>query len=513
MPLITGVRDDSYLYMNFDSGISGNIPGVITSTGTASISTSVTKVGAGAVDLPSTSITLNKDQRSLLDFKTNDFTISFWVYLKSTPASPSALLTLNYQTSPAGIYAGLLIYTTSATPLLHMSSNGSSWDIANGVSTGGAIPLTTWTHVEVCRSGNRIMVFRNGVLASTTISTLAPRYTNVATAVNALAFYQAYAPCYMDEFLMINGKCLHTENFTPPTDPYTITSSAYLDVPGYEFSEVYPDGGLTIRIKNVLRVEQLEGVGSLTRQVRPVLRLEQLGGLGLRTQGVRDINTDTLMDIEYDSTRSSNREGYIDIEEYQSDRVTTVRGGYTVLEEHQSGRVPTVRDTFEVETFDFDSSVNNKFKLTVTPTHQHRDQVVNVKAVSYQNNPLGNYKVSIGDTALIPYGSTNTNLSSIEFNINPDALGPGVNRCTIDFSGDISGYIQFNITKEALKREHLERTFLVYDGGYKLDNVELTGTAKLIPGSHIEDYTVSDLGIGKKYTIKLGNYVEKVEVL
>lgn len=513
MPLITGVREDSYLLMNFDESISGNIPDIVASPGTASISTTVSKVGGGSLYLYGTYLTLAAMPK-VFNFLSDDFTIAFWIrpvmqlnqYLAGISIHADAA-----NSQPAGVVFGY-----SDVGQTYISGTYGSWNIASAGSSGGAVlPLNTWTHLEITRSGENFYIFRNGVKQSTWKSTLSV-YCRPTSPIYIGCYSPAGTPGmngYIDELLVIRGKALHTDSFTPPEDPYVIETLATpltlqgIDLgcfdqadrssnkPSYDFSELNPIGDLTRKIKPVIRVEQLEGVGFLTRKTKSVIRVEQLEGVGSRVQGLRVLNEDLVMGLDT-GLRDSIKLAY----------------EFPLLD--SADREPSVKSSFELEVFDFDTNLNNEFNLLVTPTHQHRDQAVHVQVTSTKVEAvMGKYKVLVGNIVLIPYGENDVDVRNLEFSINPSDLVPGVNLCKVEYFGDSSGYVQFKLIKEALKRESVERTFLPYDGGYKTDNVMLTGKAQSIGAKYIQTYTVSNLGSGRKFTIKLGNYVEKVEVL
>ncbi|WP_312339271.1 LamG-like jellyroll fold domain-containing protein [Anaerospora hongkongensis] len=514
MPLITGVREESYLLMNFDdvASINGNIPGIVVNKNNATIDTSLQKTGTGALSLSNTYIQLDT-KAELFNFGINDFTIALWVRPTVDMSNKELLvLSLNSATGVPGL--GLCNGSVRSSNL-YMSANG----ISNNIAQDMGPPLTrgTYTHVALCRAGRYIKAFMSGVNTLTLdVGDSSPIYFNKSNpSYLGVGRNKQYAMSgTIDEFLVINGKALYTETFTPPEDAYVVEATPYLEVTGYEFastescerSAIKPSyetgcldslGSLTRATKQVIRVEQLVGVGSLTRKIKPVIRVEQLLGVGPRVNGARVLNNEIVMDMAADTIRSSNKDGV------------------TVLEEHQADRIASNREAVELPVFDFDTNISNDFNLLVTPTHQHKEQVVHVKGSARGiAEVLGKYKVSIGSTVIIPYSEITADIRTVEFDINPSDLLPGVNNCKIEYQLPSGlGYLSFKVTKEALKRELVERTFLSYDGGYKTEDVAFSGIARSLPFIHEQEYTTSTLGSGRKFTIKLGNYVKKVEVL
>lgn len=96
------------------------------------------------------------------DFGANDFTVEWWEFRLETTAGKGAIArdaTTSYPAFALGYIAG-------ANLSVYMSSNGSSWDIANA-KTLGAVTINTWNHLAVCRSNNTFRLFKNGVQTDT----------------------------------------------------------------------------------------------------------------------------------------------------------------------------------------------------------------------------------------------------------------------------------------------------------------------------------------------------------
>ena len=102
----------------------------------------------------------------------------------------------------------------------YSSSNGTSWNLCNGVTIG--TPTTgVWAHVAICRSGVNVYCFLSGVLGRT---------SNIGTATvlaNAEAVHIGSDGTYyhstsnIDEVRFSKGIARWTEGFTPPDAPYT----------------------------------------------------------------------------------------------------------------------------------------------------------------------------------------------------------------------------------------------------------------------------------------------------
>lgn len=116
------------------------------------------------------------------------------------------------------------------------------------------------------------------------------------------------------------------------------------------------------------------------------------------------------------------------------------------------------------------SNAQSRFNLVVTPTHQYKNQVVNISSTNSQSTPLmGLYELRVGDTVIVPFGSITTDLREVSIDLPPSQLLLGNNLCRITYNyatGKLE-YLDFEIFKEEPKRTQVERLFRYYDGGYE----------------------------------------------
>lgn len=125
----------------------------------------------------------------------NPFTIQFWAYLNSV--DDHTYFSLNGAFFLQG-------YTNS------VALESSSGNLINLGNCAGKV-----ANFEVGYKSGKIYGFVNGSLIG---------YQNltVSRAVRALIF-GGDAPFYIDELRIIDGRCLHTANFTKPSTPYGLT--------------------------------------------------------------------------------------------------------------------------------------------------------------------------------------------------------------------------------------------------------------------------------------------------
>ena len=161
------------------------------------------------------------------DFGTNDFTIDLRIRLSSTSIRQGLLSTADPGTTHTGWnlefsnVVGLRFIQDDTVVVSQASSAG--W------STG------VWYHIAIVRSGNTFSLYRDGnLLTSDTfsgaINANLDRYLRIgATGTTALT-YAEYTGDF-DEIRIVNGEAAWTGEFTPPEEPYPLsTISGYTNI-------------------------------------------------------------------------------------------------------------------------------------------------------------------------------------------------------------------------------------------------------------------------------------------
>jgi hypothetical protein len=152
---------------------------------------------------------------SVPDLGSGDFTIEFWLYAVGTMWGNATFLASQ---GGANNDVGWSIYMfggfnfrysdTGGTPTECRWSSPWNW-------TGD-----TWRHVAICRSGDTLRAFIDGVQGSGTFS-MAGVTVRKSTSPLCLGFNaQGNLNGYLDE-VAITKRALYTANFTPPTAPYS----------------------------------------------------------------------------------------------------------------------------------------------------------------------------------------------------------------------------------------------------------------------------------------------------
>jgi hypothetical protein len=170
---------------------------------------------------------LTAPNNAAFNFGSGDFTLECWVY-RTSDADGKAILTYGWPSLSAPPF--LIYWDGLNNRYSFFASSASTYDIASGVIIGAAPPLNTWGHIAVTRSGNTIRCFFNGVLGSTTTSSLALfNNTTQPLTIGAGSTGVNNFFGFISNLRVVKGTAVYTSAFTPPTAPVTaITNTSLL---------------------------------------------------------------------------------------------------------------------------------------------------------------------------------------------------------------------------------------------------------------------------------------------
>jgi hypothetical protein len=153
--------------------------------------------------------------------------------------------------------------------------------------------------------------------------------------------------------------------------------------------------------------------------------------------------------------KTSLAQGYL-----QGRSIDTVVPSYRLLQSFDGIKIDSVTTT---------SDAQKDYTLVITPTHQYRNQLVNIHAIRKSTvHTTGKYQLNFNNTVVVPFGSHEIPISNISIDITPGQLALGNNLCRLTYlySDGTQEYLDFEIFKEEPKRTSVERLFRHYDGGY-----------------------------------------------
>jgi len=153
----------------------------------------------------------------------NDFTIEFWVYLRSAT---------NNRTIAWPVVGNMLIYCDNSGYFAY-----ASYGVAGNVLASSIVaPLNTWTHIAISRTGTNSKIFVNGAIgASTSADSNNWGQSNVNIGSDVAS---NFLNGYLSNLRIVKGTGLYPTSFTPPTTPLTaVTNTVLLTCQSNQFKD------------------------------------------------------------------------------------------------------------------------------------------------------------------------------------------------------------------------------------------------------------------------------------
>lgn len=190
-------------------------PKTVTAGGNAVISTAKSKFGGSSMYFDGTGDYLSVPASSAFQFGTGAFTIEAWVYLTATPGAQGAQI---FGRQEYGVGSDYVFHIKSDRTLTFYLSTA----VANVATSTATVPLNSWCHVAVTRSGTTFTVFIDGVgeSGSSALSTEVPYAVAYSIGADQNGD-EANFTGYIDDLRITKGVARYTANFTAPTRAFS----------------------------------------------------------------------------------------------------------------------------------------------------------------------------------------------------------------------------------------------------------------------------------------------------
>ncbi len=181
----------------------------ITLSGNTQISTAQSKFGGSSIYFDGNGDFLQPPNDSnSFSFGTGNFTLECWIY--PTGQGTTSVGNLFSQRSNNNGISWRYVVASEETQFFYGEGIG-------GFNSGtGSVPLNTWTHVALTRSGNTFTLWVGGQSGGTNTITASMGYARPRIGTS-IAYPNEYYKGYIDDFRITKGLARYTASFTPPT--------------------------------------------------------------------------------------------------------------------------------------------------------------------------------------------------------------------------------------------------------------------------------------------------------
>jgi hypothetical protein len=200
---LTAVTNTNLLCNFTNAGIFDNTgKNVLETVGNAQIDTTTKKFGTGSMEFDGTADYLVPRSLTELAFGTGDFTIEFWLYLRST------------------LEQWFVAWTGPGTCTIYYNQGTIRWFADGAVRiTGSSLSTSTWYHIALVRSSGSTKLYINGTQTGSTY-TDTNSYVPTAYAIGATTAGVASLDGFIDDLRITKGVARYTANFTAPTKAF-----------------------------------------------------------------------------------------------------------------------------------------------------------------------------------------------------------------------------------------------------------------------------------------------------
>lgn len=214
---------NTQLLLNFTNAavIDNTRKNLLETAGNAQISTTQKKFGTGSLYFDGVGDTISIPYTSdgtmgglVKPIGSTNYTIECWVYFNSTAATQ--VLFSGYIDTALDFMIGI---TSSNLLTYSLSSNGTTFDIANAVSIG-TVSTSQWYHLALVKNGNTWTPYLNGVAGTSTTNSSTVISNTLSFNIGGFPNTGSYFSGYIDGIRVSKGIARYVTNFTPPVQAF-----------------------------------------------------------------------------------------------------------------------------------------------------------------------------------------------------------------------------------------------------------------------------------------------------
>ena len=217
---LTAVTNTQLLTNMTNAGIYDNaMMNNLETVGNAQVSTSVVKYGSGSLKFDGTGDYLQAPHTTVAEFGSGNFTVEFWSYINAQSGAYTGVV--GQWVAGASNAANSWNVSTN----LYNTTNKLGFSYSDGSATtdvafGSALTTGTWSHYAICRSGNLLYAFKDGVLLNTGGTSITATINNGTSVLRVGSVGTTGGGSdfngYLDDLRITKGVARYTANFQPP---------------------------------------------------------------------------------------------------------------------------------------------------------------------------------------------------------------------------------------------------------------------------------------------------------
>jgi hypothetical protein len=186
----------------------------LVTVGTARVSTAEKKFGTGSMLFNGSTDYLSTINKQDLSLGSGNFTIECWVYANSIGSFNGVFA--QWPNNGGSVNNSFVLESVGSSMQFYWCAGSTIF----GPATLGTITTGSWIHYAICRSGNTLYPFKNGILGTTVSITQTLNSPTSNITVGGLVAGSGYWNGYIDDLRITKGVARYTANFTPPTQAF-----------------------------------------------------------------------------------------------------------------------------------------------------------------------------------------------------------------------------------------------------------------------------------------------------